>query len=211
MAEHLRRAATGPVPEEARGLRADARRNLRNILQAAADLLARDPDASMIQVAEAAGLHRATLYRHFPNREDLVFAIHLQALEDAHRAIEAAEPERGDAAQALGRVVTGLASVGERYRIVAGTEEFADELGPLREAIGAQLIGLVARGQQQGSLRRDLSPRWIVLAMVHLVIGALADVTRGEMRGEDVAAHVTAVLMRGVGAAGPAGVPVVGS
>ncbi len=192
----------GAVPREARGLRADARRNLRTILQAAADLLARDLDAPMSEIAAAAGLHRATLYRHFPNREDLVFAIHLQALEDARGAIEAAAPEEGDAAEALQRVVSGLASVGERYRIVVGTEEFATELGPLRETIGARLIGLVARGQEEGSLRGDLSPRWIVLAMVQLVTGALTDVTRGEMRREDVAAHVNAILMGGVGPVG---------
>ncbi len=55
--------------------RADARRNHDAVLTAALRLLTDDPDASMRQIADASGLTRTTVYRHFPSREDLLRAI----------------------------------------------------------------------------------------------------------------------------------------
>ena len=55
--------------------RADARRNRELILDAAASLYAREPEASMRAVADAAGVGRSTLFRHFPSREDLEGAV----------------------------------------------------------------------------------------------------------------------------------------
>jgi serine phosphatase RsbU (regulator of sigma subunit) len=53
------------------GRRADARRNRARILDAAEALLAGDARATMAAVAEAAGVARSTLNRHFPTRRDL--------------------------------------------------------------------------------------------------------------------------------------------
>lgn len=193
----------GPeAPPRARGLRADARRNLRAILEAAAHLLADDPDASMQQVAAAAGVHRATLYRHFPAREDLLLAIHRLALEEGLRAIEAARPDEGNAADALVRVIGAIAAVGDRYRMTIGTRDFAEELGELRERSGALLIGLAERGRAEGSLRRDIDARWIIVATYYLLVGALGEVALGEMAPEDVAGRISSVLLDGVRAGG---------
>jgi serine phosphatase RsbU (regulator of sigma subunit) len=54
--------------------RADAERNRERILEAAEQLLAQSPDASLSDIAAAAGLSRSTLHRHFRTREDLVEA-----------------------------------------------------------------------------------------------------------------------------------------
>ena len=50
------------------------------ILAAATRALAEDPKASMSDVAVASGVGRATLYRHFASRDELLGAIRLQAL-----------------------------------------------------------------------------------------------------------------------------------
>src|SRR5688500_18269218 len=61
-----------PAEEPEPKRRADAERNLERIIAAATTLLAVNPGASMAEIAEASGLVRATLYRHFPTREDLM-------------------------------------------------------------------------------------------------------------------------------------------
>ncbi len=58
-----------------RAQRADARRNIAAILDAATDCLARDPDMSIAGIAAAAGVGRITLYGHFKTRAALVNAV----------------------------------------------------------------------------------------------------------------------------------------
>ncbi len=54
--------------------RSDARRNHDAILAAALEALTASPDASLNAIAKRAGVANATLYRHFPTREELVLA-----------------------------------------------------------------------------------------------------------------------------------------
>jgi len=55
--------------------RADARRSRERILRAAGELLARDAQATMSEVAAHAGVGRSTLHRHFSTRRDLARAV----------------------------------------------------------------------------------------------------------------------------------------
>jgi AcrR family transcriptional regulator len=66
--------------------RSDARRNRHAILAAALEALTESPDASLNAIAKRAGVANATLYRHFPTREELVLAVYeheVQRLVDA--------------------------------------------------------------------------------------------------------------------------------
>jgi AcrR family transcriptional regulator len=67
--------------------------------------LASDPDASMAEIARRAGVVRATIYVRFPTREALIAAVTERAVAEVTEAIEAAEPTRGEARDALERVV----------------------------------------------------------------------------------------------------------
>ena len=73
------RAAPVPV---ARPLRRDAELNLERILDAARDLFAEvGYEASMEQIAARAGVGVGTLYRRFPNKEDLLGAVNTAATD----------------------------------------------------------------------------------------------------------------------------------
>jgi AcrR family transcriptional regulator len=62
------------VTESTELKRSDARRNRDAILAAALEALTASPDASLNAIAKRAGVANATLYRHFPTREELVLA-----------------------------------------------------------------------------------------------------------------------------------------
>src|ERR671921_2006065 len=85
--------------------RADAERSIARILDAAVDALASDPEASMAEIARRAGVVRATIYVHFPTREALLEAVTDRALSEVAQVIDTAEPHRGDADEALARIV----------------------------------------------------------------------------------------------------------
>src|SRR3954471_6256315 len=100
--------------------RADAERSIARILDATVDALASDPEASMAEVARRAGVVRATVYVHFPTREALIEAVTHRAIADVTAIIEAAEPDRGNAADALRRVVTSAwRTLGRYHALVA--------------------------------------------------------------------------------------------
>ena len=84
-------SARGPAAGTGRqSLRRDAERNRSRILAAARAVFAAEGlDASMASVARQAGVGIATIFRHFPAKEDLVaavFADRLDAYAEAARA-----------------------------------------------------------------------------------------------------------------------------
>ena len=72
----------------------------------------------MADVARAAGLTRATLYRHFRNRQSLLEAIQTEALVRAAEALVACRFEEGTALEAFRRAIYELGSHSMRFRIV---------------------------------------------------------------------------------------------
>lgn len=69
---------TGPgnEPLRARHVRADAQRNLDALLEAAIEVFATSgADAPVREIAVKAGVGVGTLYRHFPQRSDLIVAV----------------------------------------------------------------------------------------------------------------------------------------
>lgn len=83
-----------PIPS--RKTRADAARNRTRLLETAkAAFAAKGSNASLDEIARAAGLGAGTLYRHFPTRDALIEAVYLnetQQLADAARQLAVARP-----------------------------------------------------------------------------------------------------------------------
>src|SRR5205085_6815148 len=63
--------------------RSDAALNHARLLETARQMLAEDPETSLVAIAAAAGVGRGTAYRHFGTREELVDAVRRQARDDA--------------------------------------------------------------------------------------------------------------------------------
>jgi AcrR family transcriptional regulator len=175
--------------------RADAERNLERILEAATALLAVKPSASMAEIAEASGLVRATLYRHFPTRDDLMREMYSAALSDALQAILAVDPDRGKVTDAIARVVDALLAVGDRYRILTEERPRSPKLKEQEETVGAPMIALLERGQQNGEIRDDMPLRWQVAALGSLINEAILAVGRGDIERADAGRLVTATLL----------------
>jgi AcrR family transcriptional regulator len=184
-------------------LRADAERNMRSIIDAAIVLLAAEPEASMERVATAAGVGRATVYRHFASREHLVRAILEQALQDARDAVIGSRPDEGTPPAALSRAVGAILRVADRYRLVRQIPRDDTELRQAAEEVGAPLIAIIERGQRSGDFRADLPPRWAAGALGSLIQAVTVALIDGEVRDRDASRLVVTTFVDGIAA--PAG------
>lgn len=97
-----------------RAQRADARRNIAAILDAATVCLARDPEVSIADIATAAGVGRITLYGHFKTRADLVDAVLVRTVERADAILDATDTS-GDPGDALARLVASSLQIVHQF------------------------------------------------------------------------------------------------
>jgi AcrR family transcriptional regulator len=173
--------ATPTAPTHPR--RADARRNVERILDAAVEELAHDPDASMGAIARRAGVVRATLYAHFPARETLIDAVTDRAIAHAGEAIAAAAPDDGDPSEALARVLrTAWRTLGHYHALVAiNVRRDHSQLRALHEPVLGRIRPLLARGQRGGVFNADVPVDWLLTVVLDLVHAASREVTAGRL------------------------------
>ena len=92
------------------------------ILEAAAAVIAASGEsASMTDVAAAAGVARATLYRYFPSRQALLDELAALAVADAEERLVAARLEEVATDEGVTRVVRALVEVGDAFIVLAAS------------------------------------------------------------------------------------------
>jgi TetR/AcrR family transcriptional regulator, mexCD-oprJ operon repressor len=165
------------------------------ILESAAELVATHGDAaSMADVAASAGVSRATVYRHFPNRQALLDELRRIALADVDARLRAARIGEVAPLEAIVRAVRALTESGHYATLLVGGRT-GPELEGFGREIGAQLSSAFARAQDAGRIRRDLPAPWLAEALIGLVgSGFRASPAMGR---EDMVATITSVLLEG--------------
>jgi AcrR family transcriptional regulator len=179
-----RAPAEEPLPETRR---ADAERNVLRIQEAAIRLWAEAPGAGVADVAAAAGVGRATLYRHFPTRESLLEAIRTQGLTDGEEAIEACRLDEGSATDALSRLMAAWLELGDRYRVVVANPSKPDNLDAAarEQRLAGAIQKVVERGQAEGEFSQDVPPVWGMSTVGALLVAAIQAVGDGRIRREE--------------------------
>src|SRR4030088_1680919 len=116
------------------------------ILDAAAHVFSEHGTAATLaDVAAAAGLSRATLYRYYPNREALLKALAAHALTELASRLNDAGLERATVKEAIERLARAIVAIGDRYAVLAGEQCSPDEADAER-LVGAALRAGFARG-----------------------------------------------------------------
>ncbi|MHC3468043.1 TetR/AcrR family transcriptional regulator [Streptomyces sp. 7R007] len=125
-------------------------------LEAARQERDRDPDASLGDIAEAAGVVRRTVYGHFNSRAALVEGLVEEATWALRQALAVPRAPVAVAVTEPARFVLALRPVGDRYRILLrlapqdlGADRLAEVLAPARDMAEA----IIGRGQRQGAFQ----------------------------------------------------------
>jgi Bacterial regulatory proteins, tetR family. len=185
------------VPRPSRSLQD---RTATTILEAAARVLARRGEVATINdVAVEAGVGRATLYRYFKTRDQLVSALWEAALAEIDERLEAARLEQVPFEEGVARVVRAVASVGAHYEVLL-REQSHEDLERGRELLGERMRALLERGQRSGALRDDIALDLLGEMFGGLVVAGLRRALEEGLGIEEASATVVSVFLHGAAA-----------
>jgi AcrR family transcriptional regulator len=166
-----------------RAPRADSRRNSSAVLTAAKTVFAAEGiDASLEDIARAAGVGKGTLYRHFATREHLLAAVmadRWSTLGDLAVTIEAELPRPAPPSAAVEAIRTWVtayvasardypgADTGIAARLAADSEPVTSACSLMRQ----NLQRLLEQGRRAGVMRDDVDAQELLI-LVSAVTGA---------------------------------------
>lgn len=170
------------------------------LLEAAANVLAKDFGASMQAIATGAGVGRTTLHRAFPSREALVEAVSERVLAECDAVFDEARIDDAPPADAFARLIDAAARLSRGYVLILGephvyrVPRLVDEI----ERQDARVERMVVRGQADGTFRADLPPRWIVYAFGSQLVALWWAVEEGYVGPRDAPRVLRATLLDGI-------------
>jgi AcrR family transcriptional regulator len=181
--------------------RSDARQSIAAVLDAAVRTLSERPDASMDEIARAAGVSRQTVYAHFPSRDALIDAVIEQAGAEFTAVFEGSDLDRAPPAEAL----TGLLEAGWRISARYPFLWLQPAVDPAKDAerhrpVLDRMLDIVRRGQASGDFDDSVPAHWLLSASLALGRAAENEVKGGRMTIEQAtqAMHHSVLRLLGV-------------
>ncbi len=185
-----------PVPRQALQQRVAAA-----ILDGAAHIFVlQGEQASMSDVAEAAGVARATVYRYFPNREVLLDELAQAAATDVDARLASARIDEVAPEEGIARAVRALVDVGDSFVLLAH-ERLRSNPERFERKLTQPLRRLFERGQDSGDLRNDIASARLTESLIALIVGVLT--SRPALGKEDMTATITGLFLDGARARRP--------
>ncbi|MFJ7342535.1 TetR/AcrR family transcriptional regulator [Streptomyces sp. NPDC101110] len=181
--------------------RADA--NRRRILDVALAELLRDPDASMDQIARAAGVVRRTVYGHFPSREALISTLVDEAVEALSAAHAAGREDVREPAEAVARSVLAVWEIADRYRLLVALAQRTVTMQGIRERLAPvrqESIGLLQRGLDDEVFSSPLPAPALAYVHEQMLFAVMEAVNDGLLTAQEAGrcAAVTVLTAAGV-------------
>ena len=170
----------GRAAPKSRPVRADAQRNIDALLEAALTVFAMSGvDAPVREIAAKAGVGIGTLYRHFPQRSDLIVAVFRQQVDACADAAAdlAAEHTSGEAlALWLQRYADFIATKhGLAAALHSGDPAYSTLPTYFDTRLRPALQGLLDAAVKAGEVRNDIAPDDLLSAVRSLCMSAHDD------------------------------------
>ena len=180
---------------------ADARESITAVLDAAIQTLASRPDASMDEIARAAGVSRQTVYAHFPSRDALIDAVIKQGTAEFTSLLDGLDLDQAPPAQALTRLLDAGWHVAARYPFLwlqpaVDPGKDADRHAPVLD----RMLDVVRRGQASGDFDASVPAHWLLSASLALGRATEEEVKAGRMTIEQANRAMHQGLLRLLGA-----------
>ncbi len=182
MSEETTREAGAGATEgrPGRSVRADAQRNIDALLTAAAEIFVTSGvDAPVRQITAKAGVGAGTLYRHFPQRSDLIAAVfrhEVDACADAAPSLAAQHEPAEALTKWLQRFAVFIATKrGLSAALHSGDPAYDSLPAYFQQRFMPVLRTLLDTAAQAGEIRSDADPEDLIRATTNLTLPAQED------------------------------------
>ena len=180
--------------------RPEARQSIAAVLDAAIQTLASRPDASMDEIARAAGVSRQTVYAHFPSRDALIDAVIERGTAEFTSLLDGVDLDQARPAQALTRLLDAGWQIAARYPFLwlqpaVDPGKDAQRHAPVLD----RMLDIVRRGQASGDFDASVPARWLLSAALALGRATEDEVKAGRMTIEQATHAMHQSLLRLLG------------
>ncbi|MEM7213718.1 MAG: helix-turn-helix domain-containing protein [Pseudomonadota bacterium] len=176
------------------------------ILEAAFDLLGRRPASTLADIADHAGVGRATLHRHFSSREVLVTELTRIAIDEVNAAVDEACKHAESHSDGLRRMLEAILPLGARHGFLA-TEPVGNdpEIAALMQRDADSLRTEIDAAKREGLFAQDVPTDWIVECFDALIYTGWRSVRLKQATPDQAAALAWRTLTSGLSALSESG------
>lgn len=183
--------------------KADARieRSRRAILDAARVQLLYNPDASLSDIAQRAGVGRATLYRLYETREALLVAVGVDCFQAFDRATSHIESSALSIRHAFQLLFEAILPLQEEYQFLGNLgdiEDYPAELRTIYQRQQQEMLELIQEAKRAGKISKHHPDDWLLLLIDAQLYAAHSLVERGGLDIREAAEKACKVLFEGI-------------
>jgi AcrR family transcriptional regulator len=142
------------------------------IIEASFEILSKNPSASLTEIAERAGVGRATLHRHFPGRDELIRELTLKALKDMDEAAEKACKNLNSYSECIHAIMSASIPLGDRYGFLENEPWNSPEVMSEVERQNKDMLEIIDKAKEEGLFEASIPASWIVRVFDNLIIAA---------------------------------------
>jgi AcrR family transcriptional regulator len=146
-------------------LDARAKRSQQAILKAGLELLNKNPEATISDIAAHAGVGRATLYRQYETRENLISAIAINCLETIDEVTAPIEKTAKTAMDAIRMLFELAMPLTQEFQFLINLDQFIEKdpkIAAINKKQKKEMISLVEYGKKKGEINKSLPTKWIL-------------------------------------------------
>jgi TetR/AcrR family transcriptional repressor of mexCD-oprJ operon len=156
------------------------------------------PRSSLQELAKAAGISKATLYRFCRTRDDLIDRLLAHSMEVFSKAIDAAQLAEGPSIEALRRLTAMYLEHRELTAFLIYYWRDAAKNPAMAEQWDVALDAFFLRGQREGAFRVDIPAAALTEVWGSVVIGIADAERRGRVARSGISALIENAFLRGV-------------
>lgn len=177
-------------------------KSMQEIIQDAAfEVWSRDPSASMTEIAKASGVGRATLYRYYPSREDLLNALTISALREVNSASIGVENEAETTTHIFYLIIKRLLPLYDRFKFLSLdiSIERQTEIRALLTQQYDEMRKLIQAAKMEEIIQAKLPDQWVIDVFDNLIYTGWLGVYNDILTEEAAVSLVFNTFFGGVG------------